>query len=441
MPKRRVPVRALREIADAVSAERSTSYATTEVGRAALVVALRDKVHASPALAAQLARVQADNPMSSAVGIGPGASVVHNAGPVFRAAYLIRAAQRTQAADDPTAQATAERRYLRQHQTAQAAREIGAMRLDAARAAYGRTLGWYARDDDRVTPECAAASGKNFDPTHPPAIGLPGLGPHVGCRCVAGPPHAGAGFLAGGPPEVAALPGTTVREPAHLPGDAAIAASVSSGRAVDLASSSKKPKPGPGGTEVEGDGLTYDPATRSFHPTTKGESDYNSKHPHQPKGQRSGGQFAPKGGQKGGSGSGSKGSKGSGSGGSGSKAAGSKGSSSGSSGSSSGSSGSSSSAAQTAASKRLIAATAAAAKAKTAADKKAAAAAVAAAKAALVAAKAKAAADAKAHPIAPSKTVGMAARHRGVLPMPSSITDLVSGDTSPFSTSTTSNWV
>ncbi|HEY2192159.1 MAG TPA: hypothetical protein VGH76_07635, partial [Actinomycetospora sp.] len=406
MPKRRVPVRALREIADAVSAERSTSFATVEVGRAALVAALRDKLHASPELAAALARVQADNPMSSAVGIGPGASVVHNAGPVFRAAYLIRAAQRTQAADDPSAQATAERRYLRQHQTAQAAREIGAMRLDAARAAYGRTLGWYARDDDRVTPECAAASGKNFDPTHPPAIGLPGLGPHVGCRCVAGPPHAGAAFLSGGVPEVAPLPGTTVREPAHLPGDAAIAASVSSGRAVDLAASSKKPKPGPGGTEVQGDGLTYDPATRSFHPTTSAEGDFNSKHPRVAKGKAGGGKFTNKSG--GGSGSGS--SKGSGSkgSGSGSKGSGSKGSSGGSSGSSSGGSSGSSSAAQTAASKRLIAATAAAAKAKTAADKKAAAAEVAAAKAALVAAKAKAAADAKAHPPAPSKTVGMA---------------------------------
>src|SRR4051812_37826817 len=222
----RVPVRALRAIADAVSAERSTSYATTEVGRAALLVALREQVHASPALAAQLARVQANTPMSTSIGVGPGASVVHNAGPVFRAAYLIRAAQRIGAAADPAAQTAAEQRYLRQHQGAQMARELGAMRMDAARAAYGRTLGWYARGDDRMTPECAAANGKNFDPTHPPGIGLPGIGPHVGCRCTPGPPHEGAAFMPGAPANVTALPGTTVREPAHLPGDDVISASV-----------------------------------------------------------------------------------------------------------------------------------------------------------------------------------------------------------------------
>lgn len=201
-------------MANAISAERSLSGATVEVGRAELAVALRDRLKASPELVAHLLDVQRTHPMSTAVGIGPGAKVIHNAGPVFRAAYLIRALQRIRDADDPAAQIEQERRHLAQHQTAQVARELGAMRLDAARDAYGRTLGWYARDDERVTPECAAANGKNFDAAHPPAIGLPGIGPHHGCRCTPGPPHAGAAFLPSGTPD-GALPGTTVRLPAQ----------------------------------------------------------------------------------------------------------------------------------------------------------------------------------------------------------------------------------
>jgi hypothetical protein len=201
-------------MADAISAERSLSGATVEVGRASLAVALKERLKASPELVAHLLDVQTQHPMSTSVGITPGAKIAHNAGPVFRAAYLIRALERIQSADDPDAQIAAERRHLAQHQGAQVARELGAMRLDAARDAYGRTLGWYARDDDRVTPECAEADGKNFDTVHPPSIGLPGIGPHHGCRCRPGPPHEGATFLPSGTPDEA-LPTTTIRLPAE----------------------------------------------------------------------------------------------------------------------------------------------------------------------------------------------------------------------------------
>jgi hypothetical protein len=207
MPTRRVPVRALREIANAIAAERSTSGATVEVGRAQLAVTLQERIKASPELARYLAEVQRGNPMSAPLGRGPGASVIRNSGPVFRAAYLIRAAQRIAAAEDEAEQKGAESRHFRQHQGAQIKRELGAMRLDAAQAAYGRTLGWYATLDERTTAECRAAHGRNFDVRHPPTIGLPGIGPHHGCRCTPGAPHARAGFLPSGTPEDA-LPGT-----------------------------------------------------------------------------------------------------------------------------------------------------------------------------------------------------------------------------------------
>jgi hypothetical protein len=229
-------VRALREMADAIGAERAMSGATVEVGRAALVATLRERIGASPELARYLATIQEGNPMSAPLGRGPGASLTRNAGPVFRAAYLIRAAQRLRGADDPAAQKDQENRHFRQHQAAQTARELGAMRLDAAQAAYGRTLGWYAQDDARTTPECRAADGKNFDVRHPPAIGLPGVGPHHGCRCTPGAPHAGAAFLAAGTaPDT--LPGTTrttEREPI-------VAVSRNPGTAVELVSGDTSP--------------------------------------------------------------------------------------------------------------------------------------------------------------------------------------------------------
>jgi len=207
MPQRRVPVRALKEIADAIAAERSMSGATVEVGRAQLVSTLRERIKTSPELARYLAEVQRGNPMSAPLGRGPGASVIRNSGPVFRAAYLIQAARRIAEADDEAEQKGNESRYFRQHQGAQIKRELGAMRLDAAQAAHGRTLGWYATLDERTTAECRAAHGKNFDIRHPPVIGLPGIGPHHGCRCTPGAPHARADFLPSGTPEDA-LPGT-----------------------------------------------------------------------------------------------------------------------------------------------------------------------------------------------------------------------------------------
>lgn len=61
---------------------------------------------------------------------------------------------------------------------------------DADRAATGpprRIVAWVTVNDDRTTPECAAADGCWFYADTPPLIGYPGQ-PHGGtCRCVPGP--------------------------------------------------------------------------------------------------------------------------------------------------------------------------------------------------------------------------------------------------------------
>ena len=85
--------------------------------------------------------------------------------------------------------------YFLQHVNADAERIASATTLDAVSAQYGDIVGWYANDDERVTPECREANGKNFRVSDPPAIGYPGS-THVSCRCYPGPPHPGAEMLA-----------------------------------------------------------------------------------------------------------------------------------------------------------------------------------------------------------------------------------------------------
>jgi hypothetical protein len=98
--------------------------------------------------------------------------------------------------------------YQKAHQARiednQRAAQSGAFFLPAS----GPTmLGWYAQMDDRTSPECRAANGKNFDPVKPPLIGYPGA-VHPTCRCKPGPAHRGADLLAGSPaprPQAVAL--------------------------------------------------------------------------------------------------------------------------------------------------------------------------------------------------------------------------------------------
>lgn len=101
------------------------------------------------------------------------------------------------------AQVERERRYYQQHLDAMRQRAVNAAQIDMAALEYGPLLGWLAMRDSRVTPECRWASGKNFYADDPPYIGLPGVGPHAGCRCRAVAPWPGGKLLPGSGPRYA----------------------------------------------------------------------------------------------------------------------------------------------------------------------------------------------------------------------------------------------
>jgi hypothetical protein len=101
------------------------------------------------------------------------------------------------------AQVERERRYYQQHLDAMRQRAIAAAQIDMEALSYGPLLGWLAVLDGHVTPECRWANGKNFYVDDPPYIGLPGVGPHAGCRCKAAPPWPGGKLLPGTGPRYA----------------------------------------------------------------------------------------------------------------------------------------------------------------------------------------------------------------------------------------------
>lgn len=122
--------------------------------------------------------------------VGPASQAVRVAERSYRAAYLVAAARRVQAAvrsgSSLRAALAAERPNLMAHLAAQANRRQAALAVDKAAARHGLLLGWRARMDSRTSAECAAADGKNFDVRRPPAIGWPGsVHPHCRCRPVA----------------------------------------------------------------------------------------------------------------------------------------------------------------------------------------------------------------------------------------------------------------
>jgi hypothetical protein len=111
-----------------------------------------------------------------------------------RAQYVIAAAKRVMVAvvearskGEPVTgairdQLARERRFYEQHRQAMRHRAEAAATTDLAAAKHGNLLGWLAKNDDRTSPECAAASGKNYYASHIPDIGFPGA-VHPSCRC------------------------------------------------------------------------------------------------------------------------------------------------------------------------------------------------------------------------------------------------------------------
>jgi SPP1 gp7 family putative phage head morphogenesis protein len=146
---------------------------------------------------------------------GPAGARVSRMNMARRAQFAIAAAHRVMSAmlaarahGEPViaagrGQVERERRYYQQHLEAMWNRAQAAMAVDMQAAEHGNLLGWLARRDNRVTPECKWASGKNFYADDPPYIGLPGVGPHVGCRCKAVAPWPGGELLPGSGPRYA----------------------------------------------------------------------------------------------------------------------------------------------------------------------------------------------------------------------------------------------
>lgn len=133
--------------------------------------------------------------------------------PLYRAAYLLNAAKRLGKAyahppaakpgEAPPSPQEAlqhalevERRHLISHTQATRQRSSAAAAVDTAARTYGPLLSWVAQLDDRTTPDCRKAHGKNFRVTSPPRIGWPGS-VHPTCRCRPGPPRDGAPVMTG----------------------------------------------------------------------------------------------------------------------------------------------------------------------------------------------------------------------------------------------------
>lgn len=89
---------------------------------------------------------------------------------------------------------TRERRYYGLHLLAGWNRMDAAARVDTAVMEQGLLLGWNTVTDRRTSPECKAASGRNFRADRMPKIGYPGM-VHPHCRCYPGPPRPGAKLL------------------------------------------------------------------------------------------------------------------------------------------------------------------------------------------------------------------------------------------------------
>jgi hypothetical protein len=155
-----------------------------------------------------LSMVMANPPAASGT-IGPASQRAGSLNLAARAQFALASAERiTQAMIDARArggdiraaaeaQMERERRYFQQHLDAARQRGINAMRIDMQVLEHGMLLGWYSRRDDRVTPECARANGRNFYADAPPFIGMPGIGPHAGCRCYPGAPWPAGKLLPG----------------------------------------------------------------------------------------------------------------------------------------------------------------------------------------------------------------------------------------------------
>jgi len=181
-------------------------------GAAAILTALRKRFAlssaASQALGSVLTMVTAYPPPLTGI-IGAASAQTARMNAARRAQYVIAASKRVlgaareaRAKGEPVgaavrAQLERERKFYTMHQQAMWNRATAAGRIDMEAAVHGNLLGWNAVHSKTTTPDCRKADGRNFYVDPPPYIGLPGIGPHNGCRCYPSAPHRGGKLLPG----------------------------------------------------------------------------------------------------------------------------------------------------------------------------------------------------------------------------------------------------
>lgn len=132
---------------------------------------------------------------------GPVAKTEQEHAPAWLALYLVHAAERLTTVKSPSEEARAfnlEQRYFQLHLAAEERRMRSALHVDLTAVTLSDRsdglLGWYGILDDRTTPECRWAIGRNFVADKMPVIGPPG-GVHISCRCTPGPSRPGAPLI------------------------------------------------------------------------------------------------------------------------------------------------------------------------------------------------------------------------------------------------------
>lgn len=150
------------------------------------------------AASAALILIRATSATTVLLPTGPASRATATSEHVYRAAYLVAAAERIQSRIDQGMTlrqgVVAERPLLRAHRAAAVNRRRSADLVDYAAKVHGPLLGWKARIDDHTSAECARANGRNFWVTDRPFIGWPGA-VHPHCRCQAVAPFAGAALV------------------------------------------------------------------------------------------------------------------------------------------------------------------------------------------------------------------------------------------------------
>ena len=158
------------------------------------LIALLMPLGIPPAVTIQLFRIVGYPGLSfapPAASAGPVATVMGRGVVARRSMYVVTAGKRMAEGGS----VKTEQRLYGAHLAAETRRAKAAEQLDAAALQFGDVLGWKAVLDERTTPLCRAAHGRNFSASRPPQIGYPGVAHGGQCRCRARRPWANGEML------------------------------------------------------------------------------------------------------------------------------------------------------------------------------------------------------------------------------------------------------